>query len=209
MSSGRKAADAVAPRMEQENRPYIQEHWPELEEISNRNWERTDILQEILSELKYRSRPGAKDLRAKVTERLVEISQQRFVWPSTDITPGHESLDADQLRYSRGLLKFMGYSVGQNGGIRTERQSILDYAYNEIIPRVISALYMDEWGGPKTSQRLHKMADSIASFVRNAKRRIDADMDLAISEWEEDLAYIKIQYYDSRYDFPWPLVSIE
>ena len=192
--------------MEQENRPYIQEYWPELDEISNRNWARADVLHEILSELKYRSRPGARDLYAKVTERLVEISQQSFVWPSTAIIPGQEALEADQLWYSRGLLKFMGYSVGQNGGIRSERQYILDYVYNERIPRVNSHLYMDEWGDPKTTPRLHKTADSIASFVRMAKRRDDADMELAISEWEEDLTYIKTKYYDRRYDFPWPSI---
>jgi aminoglycoside phosphotransferase family enzyme len=60
-----------------------------------------------------------------------------------------------------------------------------------------------EWGGKKTSSRLKKMADSVAEFVRNAKRN-PHDYIEAIHEWESGLSYIKATFYDGWHKFPWP-----
>jgi hypothetical protein len=192
--------------MEQEPRPYLRNEWPELAAKADEHWSEPAILQSILEELKFRSRPGARELRNKVTQRLVQLSSDSFLWPGTAVGPSWVALQADQFDYSHGLLRYMGYRVGQQGAIRAERQHILDYVYNETVPRVNSASYMAEWGSPKTGTRLQKTAESIAAFVRNAKRKHLADMALAIQEWEEDLMYIKGKYYDGRYDrsFEWP-----
>lgn len=50
-------------------------------------------------------------------------------------------------------------------------------------------------GGGGGRVRLQKMANCIATFARNAKRRRYASMELAIAEWEEDLAYLKDKCY--------------
>jgi hypothetical protein len=63
---------------------------------------------------------------------------------------------------------------------------------------------MAEWGEPKSINRLKKLADSLATFARNARRRRSSDMDHAIAEWEEDLKYLKDTYYTGRFRFDWP-----
>jgi|ERR1041384_2239394 hypothetical protein len=195
--------------MEQEPRPYFRDEWPELAAKADEQWSEPQILHSILVELKYRSRPGARELRKKVTERLVELSEGSFPWPDTAIVPSSVALGEDQFDYLDGLLSFLGYRVGQRGALRPERQHILDYVYNERVPRVNSLSYMEEWASPKTGARLKKTAETIASFARLAKRKHSADMDLAIHEWEEDLSYIKVKYYDGRYDrqFQWPYTA--
>lgn len=50
----------------------------------------------------------------------------------------------------------MGYAVGQNGAYRNKRQQVLDYVFNEQVPKVQSLEYMAEWGAPPkryTSQK--------------------------------------------------------
>jgi hypothetical protein len=59
-------------------------------------------------------------------------------------------------------------------------------------------------GGNGSSVRLQKLANCIASFARNAKRRCYASMELAITEWEEDLAYLKDKYYRPVDGYNWP-----
>ena len=115
------------------------------------------------SQLKFRSRPGARELRKKVTERLVQLSVESFLWPGTDVGPSSVDLEEDKFDYNYGLLKYLGYRVGQQGARSEERQHILDYVYNETVPRVNSASYMAEWGAPKTGPRLQKTAESIAA----------------------------------------------
>ncbi|MGU5531190.1 hypothetical protein ACV1D8_11005, partial [Aeromonas caviae] len=56
---------------------------------------------------------------------------------------------------------------------------------------------------PKSSQRLYKIAYTIAALVRNAKRKTKADMRCAISEWESDLSWLRDKYYvDMMWDWP-------
>ena len=42
------------------------------------------------------------------------------------------------------------------------------------------------------------------AFVKNAKRRTNANMQNAINDWEKDLAYLKKEFYDNKYSFDWP-----
>jgi hypothetical protein len=51
------------------------------------------------------------------------------------------------------------------------------------------------------------MAYSIASFCRIAKRRPHA-MEVAISDWEGDLNWLRVTYYDGRYQFEWPSTEV-
>jgi hypothetical protein len=91
-----------------------------------------------------------------------------------------------------------------SGAYRTQRRAILDYVFNERVPKVQSQEYMDEWGEPQSVKRLGKMANSLAAFCRHAKRRKSGDFEHAIAEWEEDLKYLKDAYYAKTSGFKWP-----
>jgi hypothetical protein len=119
--------------------------------------------------------------------------------------PGSEALQGDQFWYEHGVLSFLGYKVGQKGVTEKSRREILDYAVHKRLPNVDSKEYIQEWGMPATTVRLKKLAESLAAFARNAKRKQTADMEQAIREWEADLEYLQSQYYKGRYDFGWPV----
>ncbi len=191
-----------------ETRPFIKYYYPQLGQYAESNWSDTSILQAIIEELLFRKRAGARRLRKKITERLIELSKESFIWPSTAIMPSGEALDGDQFWYKEGILSFMGYRVGFSGVPSGNRRDILDFVYNEMLPRVNSHEYMAQWSSPKTGRRLRKMANTIAALSRNAKRNQFADMSAAIADWEADLEYIKRQYYVGKYDFIWPLTHI-
>ena len=107
-------------------------------------------------------------------------------------------------QYRQGLLRFLGYRVGASGVGALQRQELLRSVYNGPLPSLNSKEYMEEWGKPTTGGRLRKIAESIAAFVRNAKRRDARRLSIAITEWEADLAYLKSRFYDGHYDFTWP-----
>jgi hypothetical protein len=140
-------------------------------------------------------------------ERAIAMQQESFKWPSAAASPG--SVDLGDVPWPKvGLLKHLGYTVGMAGKAEKSRQRILDRVYQDAVPQVISKAHMKEWGSPRTGPRLKKMADCIAAFVRNAKRREESVMTVAIAHWEADLRYLKREYYDGRYDFPWPDTSV-
>jgi len=187
-------------------RPHIQHLTDELKALAKANWADRDILKGISAELELRKRQRAKNLQKEIAERISQLEEEidSFEWPSTDAQEGDGSLDSGVFRHSSGLLRYMDYKVGVNGYRDRDRRDVLKRVYEEKLPNVNSAAYMAEWGQPKSSQRLQKMADSIASFVRNAKRQSFNDLSMAIDEWESDLAFLKQKYYIGHYDFVWP-----
>jgi hypothetical protein len=197
--------------IKREARPYIQLRWFELKDLAESEFEDVDILQKVLSELKYRSTSKAVNLYKIVADRISELSvkeSQAFRWPSTAIIGDSSSaLRCAHFDYEEGLLKFMGYAVGQNGAYRNKRQQVLDYVFNEQVPKVQSLEYMAEWGNPQSDTRLKKLANSLATFTRNARRRRNSDMNQAIIEWEEDISYLKNKYYTNRFGFDWPEID--
>lgn len=130
------------------------------------------------------------------------LSAAGFDWPTTTVVGGDNSaLETEWL--SKGYLKYFGYSVGRRGLTKSERQAVLTKAYLATVPGVFPQRYRQSWGKPGSSTRLLKMAESLAAFCRNAKRR-PHEMQLAISHWEEDLDWLKRTYYDGNQVFEWP-----
>jgi hypothetical protein len=126
-----------------------------------------------------------------------------FKWPSTVAEGGDGGL-VGQNWPAAGLLKVMGYTVGSTDGKPDDlRHAILVEVFSGHLPPVHSPAYMNEWGMPKTAARLRKMAESIAAFTRNAKRR-GAPMDHAIYDWEHDLRFLYDKYYVGHFGFGWP-----
>src|SRR5262249_55120516 len=109
----------------------------------------------------------------------------------------------------RGYLNYLGYAVGRSGGLEDERREVLGKAYRaNRLPSFFPLDYRSEWGRPKSSARLQKMAYSIASFCRNAKRRPHDAISVAIAEWEADLDWLRVTYYDGRHQFEWPSTEV-
>jgi hypothetical protein len=99
--------------------------------------------------------------------------------------------------------------VGVTNGVSiVERKAILKEVYEREIPPVFTPNYLAEWGAPGSSARLKKMAETLAAFARNAKRRGEVELDVAISDWEDDLRFLYDKYYVRRYFFQWPKVKL-
>lgn len=130
-----------------------------------------------------------------------------FDWPSTDAPAGTYGFSGKHWHYKEGLLSYVGYRVGRNGVDKQVRQSILDCVFHNELPQVDSEEYMRQWDAPKSAARLQKMAESLAAFTRNAKRKDFFDYRDAIADWESDLSYLWRKYYRDHFGFAWPVLQ--
>lgn len=136
--------------------------------------------------------------------RLPHAADEYFDWPTTDAKRGNGGLGG-VYSVTEGVLGYLGYAVGEKSTFtRTQRQAILGQVFQMHLPPIESPTYMQEWATPGSAARLKKMADSIASFARQAKRRRNADMREAIASWEADLRMLHDEYYVGKFGFGWP-----
>lgn len=160
---------------------------------------------------------GAREIREIVLTEYKRRQQQRsmnpdkldegaFAWPETAASRGRNRLQFDEL--GDGMLSYFGYRVGNNGVSRSARRDILDRVFSQELPYAFPGDYMDKWGEPESPERLQKMANSLAAFTRNAKRK-NGDVDAAVSDWESDLDYLYDTYYADFFEFSWPEISEE
>ena len=84
-----------------------------------------------------------------------------------------------------------------------ERKRFLDHFFTNLLPKEVSEYCADEYGASMSNKRLHKMANVIAAHCRNFKRNDQDRYEQAISDWEEDLAYLRDKYCKPR-SFRWP-----
>ncbi|HOG16217.1 MAG TPA: hypothetical protein PLB96_02640 [Syntrophales bacterium] len=111
-----------------------------------------------------------------------------------------------QLLQKVGLLRYLGYHVGGKGKLPSERRDILSRALKCYLPvGKLPKYYLQEWGSPQSAERLKKMANSIATFIRNAKIKQKPPLQ-AIRDWETDLNWLRDEYYNGQ--FPWPSTNI-
>jgi hypothetical protein len=103
-----------------------------------------------------------------------------------------------------GMLKAFGYTVGAKASSDATRRARLRRALVEELPTRLGRSYIEECGPPNSLARLKKMADSIATFTRNAKRRRSTSMEESIRHWEMDLAWMKQEWYRPGMGFDWP-----
>ena len=137
---------------------------------------------------------------------LEYIRDSAFDWPVTSIVPPSIQLSPPSPLPlpQEGLLKHLGYQVGKDGIRINRRREILRKVFEDKIPEVNSSEYMESWGKPKSSKRLKKLADSLATFSRNAQMKKSADFKQAIQDWEDDLFWLKKTYYHGKFTFKWP-----
>lgn len=193
------------------SRLYIGYRIDELEALANSEWAHPNHLSEICYELQFRSSKRAKALSARVSDRLRELKRATaFTWPTTNVVPKANSRDLPNrvFRHERGVLRLYGYRVGQNGLSKNKRREILDKVFLRPLSSIDNSLQAHEWGQPDSATRLKKLANSLAAFTRNARRRRIQNFDQAIQDWEDDLTYLKRKYYDNRFNFQWPRTNI-
>ena len=128
-------------------------------------------------------------------------------WPGTEPLPrkgtGEGVFDIPE----KGPLKRLRYKVGMNGASIRVRRRALRRAFElpaEDLPGTYTSTYLSEWGTRKSSQRLQKMANSIAYNCQSAYNK-PSDMSVAIEHWERDLAWLKKEFYNPlTFSFTWP-----
>jgi len=189
-----------------QERPFREYWWPQLSETFRANPDDLITLVHILFELSFRSGKNSLELREEVVQKINEFQFQSFEWPSTEAPLGDGTID-DRGWPEQGLLSYLGYCVGASGVRQSERLGLLNYIYHNELPNVNDHEYMLDWGNPRTGPRLQKMANSIASFIRMAKRKSLASLGPAIRDWTVDLDYLHANFYLGRYDFIWPSIE--
>jgi len=130
-----------------------------------------------------------------------------FDWPSTEAGRGDGSMPFENW-HNEGMLAFLGYRVGTTQGVDDQiRRQILDAAFAHVLPPVNDREYLREWAGQASAARLRRLANEIARFARNAKRKRSANMESAIADWEDDLLYLYRRYYVGKFGFGWPTTT--
>jgi len=130
-----------------------------------------------------------------------------FPWPTTDAPNGGGDVKAGDWQ-EIGMLSYLGYHVGVTSALSTaQRRRLLIHVFNMRLPPLNGVAYMRSWGTPETGPRLKKIAEAIAAFARNAKRRRNPRLAEAIRQWEDDLMYLRRVLYIGRFDgFTWPTI---
>lgn len=132
-----------------------------------------------------------------------------FHWPNTDTGLEGEGFLSETGWVTDGVLSYYGYRVGiTDGKSASLRRIILDEVFSGVIPPVFATHYLYQWGAPNSASRLRKMAEALASFSKNAKRRDALKLACAIKDWEEDLEFLYFKYYVDRFHFGWPKTSL-
>lgn len=133
------------------------------------------------------------------------LSNTGFDWPSTFVHLNGSGEFASEL-LKIGLLKHMGYKVGERGLPTNKRRTILSKVFKFELPKVdLPVWYIEQWGEPNSGQRLKKMADSLATFRRREKKLNHLK---AASDYETDLEWLHRKFYKGRFRFLWPDVYV-
>ena len=86
-----------------------------------------------------------------------------------------------------GLLKVMGYTVGNKGLKDSARRRILEDVLVDHLPLVGSPEYMHEWGDPLSVKRFNKIKNCLLGFSHDRKH---TNHKVALKDWKEDLDWL-------------------
>jgi hypothetical protein len=198
----RTAASAEAPKAVSPF-PELQRRWQAafsyLQRFAEANPDAADVVE-------ARRRLAEVEREWERLQALDPNSPDCFPWPSTDAPAGdgdgHAAAGAWQ---EIGMLAYLGYHVGLSSTLTAaQRMRLLGHVFVMRLPPLNGIAYMRQWGAPDTGTRLRKIAEGLASFARNAKRRRNPNLAEAIRQWEDDLEGLRRAHYVGRFDFPWP-----
>lgn len=136
--------------------------------------------------------------RGRVSPRLVS-DETILQW-----TKVHGALIESQVRQytasgggsswsTRGLLRHLGYRVGEHGKPPTKRQTVLTAAV--LLPaRLLPVQHQANWGDAGTAQRVHEIRRMITLFYNLASGKTAANMSKARAHWQDDLAWLSQEF---------------
>lgn len=144
---------------------------------------------------------------AKDHPALEFLTKSELHWPSCTTPPPlparFEPSGFDQRGVDESPLKKLGYAVGKTKGVeKRQRQKILRQAIHGTLPRTHSSKYMAEWGQPGTRRRIWRMANHLAWLAQLWSRL--PSHDIAVSEWREDLDFMRKEFFRPYMRFAWP-----
>jgi hypothetical protein len=193
-----------------EERPFDRMPAPELILHAQTNWDDVFCLYQIVAEASIRvwknPRSRAKKVLEKVRPRLELLYGATFP-DDPNPEPGAGPFPDPASWPKVGLLKHMGYTTGQNDPGTNARRKILRKCFEGPIPNVYDPEYMKGWSRDKTPIRLSKMAWSLASFASNRILMNGGHVDDASRLWKEDLEWLRREFYEGHFGFPWPSLS--
>ena len=122
-------------------------------------------------------------------------------WPSKLTFPtnkdGTPNSDLLMLR-EESPLHMVGYKVGYTAGLKEHaRRYILSNFFERELHPELHRIFDDELGTPGSIKRLLRAANTIAGVCKLNKLKNDPTLDYAIKCWEEDLSFMKSQFFDS------------
>jgi hypothetical protein len=144
-------------------------------------------------------------------ERLIAAMHQEWARRTVSPLPG-DSIENwpvnDDLKRqeTRGPQKHTpmtahGYHVGRRFGLPVlVRREVLRRCAEEPLMPAFSAPVLQTWGGPRTHQRLARIAEHIAESVNN-NRNLVRNRD-AVADWRNDLGFLKAKYAETHIQWP-------
>jgi hypothetical protein len=129
---------------------------------------------------------------------------EMFKWPEIGSisTFSYQTSDRFDKNKPETFLRMTGYKVGESGLPARERQMLLcDFfeGNSKVENDAIKA-----WDKANSAERLEKMAVHLARQIRNHRKLGNKK---AVSDWKEDLQYLKDKhYYARRFKFKYPEV---
>ncbi|MDC8755367.1 hypothetical protein OIK40_12025 [Erythrobacter sp. sf7] len=110
-------------------------------------------------------------------------------------------------------MKMFGYTVVQkgraDGWTEPVRKRFLNDFMEMNLPPIVKKTFGDEYGNPMSATRLRKVANVIASNASLRARANPTGFEMAIDDWETDLAHLEKKYYHGaglKFE-PWPQVE--
>ena len=102
-----------------------------------------------------------------------------------------------------GMLGVLGYSTGNSSTLsEKQRREILDIAFTAKLPTVNSREYTEKWGGPRTRQRVLRIAETIAYLLKMGRNRRGCET--AVEEWQDDYQWLRNEYGSQVGVYHWP-----
>lgn len=146
---------------------------------------------------------GDNDLMKLFKNALRLIREERMVKEAQDVTFAIQQEWGKRMELAKeknykaetpeeGLLKTMGYKVGNDAEPQHVRYQLLNYIITGQLPFVGSPAYMLEWGEPSTKERYRKL-HRVIKILASSGARFD-NMEKAVADWEDDLVWLEQQW---------------
>jgi hypothetical protein len=138
--------------------------------------------------------------------------EEGFDWVNLDTSAATALFDSPIEQVSESPLHTLGYRVGRSSDLSVgERRSFLKRCFSEVLPSYQKPAYVQRWGEPGTRRRLRRMSHALSWYIRGARGRqteLGHDMSAAIEDWERDLDWLRITFYEPWMRFRWPKTKV-